>query len=252
MVNSNKKSPGANILVGSPPVSTGGSVPASTTAGNSSNPSGNAGSTGAPATPTPTPGAGTKAKRGLRTEITTVYNGIGSQLPDGSTLLVSGTPIPKQTLLTTFAAVLADYADIDAAAQALKSQRLALKAATPAARQLLASVKAALVALFGKGNPALVAFGYSGTKPRQLTSVQKVARKEKASQTRILRGTKGPRAIRDVKFQGQVQVQTSVSGTPTQGGNAPATSSNTAGAVSTPTVSGTPAPAPGNTGSSTP
>jgi hypothetical protein len=181
-----------------------------------------------------------------------VFNGIGSQLPDGSTLLVNGTAISKQNLLTSFAAVLAVFAGIDTAAQALKSQRLALTAQTPAVRKQLANVKAAIVALFGKGNPALVAFGYSGTKPRQLTPEQSLVRKQKAAATRLLRGTTGKRVKAQTKFSGTVSVQTSLSGTPTVGGNAPATSSTTAGAVSTPAVSGSPAPAPGSTGTSTP
>lgn len=244
MANSNSKSVGVTP-VGSAPVVTGASVPA--VAGNGSSPAGNSGSGGASASPTPVPGSGNKAKRGLRTEITTVFNGIGSQIPDGSNLVVSGVPVPKQNLLTSFAAVLAIFAGIDTAAQALKNQRLALTAATPAARQLLASVKAAVVALFGKGNPALVAFGFSGTAPRKLTPEQQLARKAKAAATRVQRGTVGERKKAQNKFNGTVQVQATLSGTQAAGAIAPATSGNSAGAVSTPAGSGTPAPASGNT-----
>jgi hypothetical protein len=249
MVNSNKKSLPVKTAAGSPTTVVAGSVPTNIL-GNGSNPSGNAGSGGASASPTPIPGAGSKAKRGLRTEITQVVSGIGSQFPDGSTITVNGVQTSKQQLLNALAALLALFANVDAGATSLKSLRAALKAASPGGRQLLASIKAGIVALFGKGNPALVAFGFSGTKPRQLTSEQQVVRKQKAAATRELRGTKGPRAIQDVKFQGTVEVQTTLSGTEAASGNAPATSSNTAGAVSTPAVSGNTAPAPGNTGSS--
>ena len=233
------------------PAVTSGSTSSVTVAGGSSTPSSStAGSGSAPASaPAPIPGAGTKAKRGLRTEVTTVFNGIGSQLPDDSNLVVSGTPVSKQSLLTAFAAVLALFADVDTAVQAAKNQRLALTAATPAARQLLANVKAAVVALFGKGNPALAAFGFSGTQPRQLTTEQKFVRDVKAKATRLQRGTLGPRKKQSVKFQGQVQVQANVAGTQTSGGNAPATSGNAGAASNTPAAGASPSGS-GNTGSS--
>ena len=248
MVNSNTKS---HAVVGSAPVSTGASVPA-VSAGNGSNPSGNAGSGGASSSPTPIPGAGTKAKRGFRTELTQVVSGIGTQFPDGSTITVNGVVTSKQQLLSALVALLGLFANVDAGASALNTQRLALKAASPDGRKLLSTIKSALVAFFGKGNPALVAFGFSGNKPRQLTAEQKLASKEKAKATRALRGTGGKRQKAAKTFTGTVSVQTTVSGAQTASGNAPATSSNTAGASNTPAVSGTPAPAPGSTGSSTP
>jgi hypothetical protein len=247
MVNSKTKSLPVKNLGGSSTAVAAGSVPAITT-GNSSNTSGNAGSGGASASPTPIPGAGTTAKTGLRTELTQVVSGIGSQFPDGSTITVNGVQTSKQQLLSALAALLGLYANVDTAVSALKSQRLALTAATPGGRQLLASIKAAIVGFFGKGNPALVAFGFSGTKPKQLTTAEKLVREVKATATRKQRGTAGKRPKAQNTFSGTVAVQTTLSGTQIAGGNAPATSS-TAGA-NTPAVSGTPAPAPGNTGSS--
>jgi len=251
MVNSNKKSLPVKTAAGSPTTVVAGSVPTNIL-GNSSNTSGNAGSGGASSSPTPIPGAGTTAKRGFRTELTQVVAGIGTQFPDGSSIVVNGVVWSKQQLLSALAVLLALFANIDAGASTLKSQRLALKAASPDGRKLLSNIKTALVAFFGKGNPALVAFGFSGTKPRQLTAEQKLASKEKAAATRALRGTGGKRQKAAKTFTGTVQVQTTLSGTQAASGNAPATSSSTAGASSTPAVSGTPAPAPGSTGSSTP
>lgn len=247
MANSNNKPQAA---LGSLPVVTGGSVPA--VAGNGSNPSGNAGSGGASASPTPIPGAGSKAKAGFRTELTQVVSGIGTQFPDGSSITVTGVSTSKQQLLSTLAALLGLFANVDTAASALSTERAALKTASPDGRKLLANIKTAIVAFFGKGNPALVAFGFNVSKPIPLTVEQKLARKEKAAATRALRGTSGKRQKAAKTFTGTVSVQTTVSGNPTASGNAPATSSNTAGAVSTPAVSGTSAPAPGSTGTSTP
>lgn len=249
MANSNTKT---QAVLGSPTAVAAGSVPA-VSAGNGSNSSGNAGSGGTSTSPAPIPGAGTTAKRGLRTELTQVVSGIGSQFPDdGTSITVNGVSTSKQQLLSTLAALLGLFANVDSAATTLKSQRAALKAASVGGRQLLASIKAELVALFGKGNPALVAFGFSGTQPKPLTAEQKLARKVKAAATRALRGTGGKRQKATKTFTGTVSVQTSVSGTGAASGNAPATSSNTAGVSNTPAASGSTAPAPGSTGSSTP
>jgi hypothetical protein len=222
------------------------------TTGNSSNSSGNTGSGSTSASPAPIPGAGSKAKAGFRTELTQVVSGIGTQFPDGSSITVSGVVSSKQQLLSTLTALLGLFANVDAAATALSSERGALKAASPDGRKLLANIKTAIVAFFGKGNPALAAFGFSLAKPKPLTAEQKLARKEKAAATRALRGTSGKRQKAAKTFTGTVSVQTTVSGNQTASGNAPATSSNTAGASTTPAASGSTAPAPGSTGSSTP
>jgi hypothetical protein len=249
MANINSKSAGA-APVGSPPppALVGGSVPA-VNAGNSSNPAGNSGSGGASASPAPIPGTGTTAKTGLRTEFTQVVSGIGSQIPDGSSIQVAGVLTTKQQLLNACTALLALYAAVDTAATALKNQRVALKAATPGGRVLLANIKAGVVAFFGKGNPALAAFGFSLAKPKPLTAEQKLARKVKAAATRLQRGTGGKRQKAEKTFTGTVDIQTTLSGTPTAGGNTPAASGSSAGVVSTPAPSGNSAPASGSTSS---
>ncbi len=258
MANSNNKSIGASLPAGSPPVNPGGSVSAPS-AGNGSNPSGNAVSGSAPsagAIPGNIPGSGTKAKSGFRTEVTQVATGFGTQFPDGAAIAVNGASATKSQILNALAALLGLYAAVDTAASALKSARQALGAALPDGRQYLAALKAGLVAYFGKGNPALVAFGFSGKKPRQLTSEQKLARKEKAANTRKLRGTLGSRLKQGVKFQGEVQVQVSSGPAPSSaspvnnGATAHATAGNS-GAGTTPAPSGN-APAAGANGTPSP
>ena len=166
-------------------------------------------------------------------------SGFGTAFPQGSVLQVNGQSESQSSIIAALQAVLLLFGNVDTAVQAAKSTRLVLQAALPGAHQFVEFLKAALVANFGKGNPALVAFGLSGTKPRQLTVEQKTARKAKAQATRDLRGTKGSRQKADVKFQGQIAVQTSVSGTPTSGGSATSpTGSSSAGASTTPAASG--------------
>jgi hypothetical protein len=229
----------------------------SSNSNNSSNSAstGTAGSGGG-ATSTSSPGniagSGVKAKTGLRTEITSLVNGFGTQFPDASsTLAVSGQATSVSDLLAALAAALGFFAAVDAAVQALKTQRLALTAEQPSARNLVASIKAALIATFGKGNPVLAAFGFSAVKRRVLTTEQKLVQSEKAAATRTLRGTTGPREKLKTQFVGTVAVQTNLSGNQkTAGGNTPAAGSSTAGPSTTPSGSST--AASGNTGTSTP
>jgi len=125
-------------------------------------------------------------------------------------------------------------ADIDRAVQAAKSSRLPLQAALPGLHQYVVALKAALVGYFGKGNPALAAFGISASKPKQLTAAQKTARAAKAAETRKQRGTLGKRQKEQVKFQGQIEVQANVAGTPVSGGNATSPASASSAGQSSP------------------
>ncbi len=215
MVNSNSKS------LGSPGAGThatnagAGSNPNSSTVGGGGVPTGSS-------TPGAIPGAAPKAKNGPRTEVTQIVQGLGTQFPKGSeTLLVKGVQTPVSSLIAPLVGVLGLFADVDGSRQSLKSKQLALKAALPGVRSLIADIKVALVALFGRGNPVLENFGINVSPRRQLTAEQRLARKAKAEQTRKQRGTLGSRQKQDVKFVGKVEVQTNVSTpAPTTGGNA--------------------------------
>jgi hypothetical protein len=183
--------------------------------------------------------ATTMPRSGFRKELTAMANGFGTAFPAGSNLSVNGQSESQSSIVTALQAVLALFGNVDTAVQAAKSTRLVLQAALPGAHQFVELLKAALVANFGKGNPALVAFGIGTAKPRQLTVEQKTAQKAKAKATRELRGTMGSRQKADVKFQGQAAVQTTLSGTPTGGGSATSpTGSSNAGASNTPAASG--------------
>jgi hypothetical protein len=250
---SSKKATIATATVVSPGVSAGVS-PSGSSAGSSSSPVSTTGS-GSITVNAPqlgqVPAPKTKPGSGFRNEITAVVAGISSQLLDDTTLVVNGQTVTQSSLLTSFGNVLSLYGAVAAADQQLKSQRLALEAALPAAHQLYTGLKAALVGVFGKGNPALVAFGF-GPKPRALTVEQKVAATTKAKATRKQRGTQGKVQKAQNTFTGTVAVQTSVSGTSAAGGNAPATSGSSAGVSSTPSAGSGTANGSGSTGSSTP
>ena len=215
MVNSNSKTP-ASVGAG-----TSGSI-----AGAGSNTSGGS-STGGGSTaagtsaPGAIPAAGGKLNRGFRSEITQLANGIGTQLPDPSTVLqVKGQSLTRTDLLNALAALAALFADVDGSRQQLKSKQQALAAGLPEGREFVAALKAALVGLFGRGNPVLENFGIHPRKARKLTGAQITEKRAKSNATRELRGTLGARQKQGVKFKGQVEVQTKLSGTEASGGNA--------------------------------
>ncbi|MHB8420552.1 MAG: hypothetical protein ACYDCL_20960 [Myxococcales bacterium] len=248
--NNNSSTPGSSGVVSTPSlpagvVGTPGSIGVSSITGGSPSGGGSIGGTAAAvAVPLKQP------SKAFRKELTAVANGVGTQLPSTTTINVNGQPQSQSSILAALQAVLALYGNVDAAVQSAKSNRLTLEAALPAAHQYLVALKAALVGLFGKGNPVLEAFGFSASKPRQLTSEQKTARAAKAAATRALRGTGGKRQKAQKTFTGTVQVQTTLSGNQAGAGNSPATGSSTTGANSTPAASGTPsvagAPASGS------
>ncbi len=197
---------------GSPPALAGGSVP-TLDVGNVSNPAGIPSSAGAPG------GSG------------------GSNAGSPAQVIPGATPTAKTGPRSR---------------QSLKQALLALSAALPDARSLIAAIRVALVALFGKGNPVLENFGINAKPRPKLTTEQLAARKAKSAATRALRGTQGTRKKASVKFLGAAATQTSLSGVnaasgiPTSGG-APAlptgSGSSNAGAPAGATPSG------GNTGS---
>ncbi len=198
--------------------------------GAGSTPAGNSGGGGAAAGSSRGAIPGTSpVRRGLRGDATMIASGVGTQLPDGSAMVVAGQSMDKKALLAAITAALAFFADVDRSAQALKSARLALAAATPGIRGLIANVRAALIAFFGKGNPILEAFGIHEVKHRPLTPEQLIARKAKAKATREQRGTLGKRQKQGVKFKGSVEVQTHLSGTETTGASPPGASAPAAG-----------------------
>ncbi len=241
MVNSKSNIPGSSGVSNSS-TSGGSTAGVGSTSGGSS-----AGGGSAPGATPPAgnlPPATTQPRHGFRSEVATIVAALVN-IPAGSTVMVAGQSLTKTGILAVYQPLLDLFAEIDAGVQSLKSQRLALQAALPAAHQFTVNLRAGLVALFGKGNPVLESFGFSGTKPHKLTVEQKTARKAKAAETRALRGTGGKRQKAAVKYTGQIEVQTVKSGAPAAGGSPSPTGSSQAGAGSTPsggdTGAGTPA-----------
>ncbi|MHB8418212.1 MAG: hypothetical protein ACYDCL_09055 [Myxococcales bacterium] len=236
MVNKNISSPSSGPIAGA-----GSSTTGSGTAG------GGIASIGAPPAGT-LPPATAKVRSGFRKELTTLVSGLQTGLPSPATdVLVSGQQTPASSLISAIQALLALYGAVDANVQTLKSSRLALQAALPGGRQLVTAIKAGLVALFGKGNPALEAFGFSGKKPRQLTVEEKTASKAKRKATRELRNTQGSRQKARVKFTGSVDVQANLAEAPA-GGSTPAAGGNTGAGSTAGGNTGAGSTAGGNTG----
>jgi len=211
MINNQSNSPGSSGVNSTP---SGSSAGASSNTGGSTAGGGNFGGI-------PSAGASplVKPRKGFRKEVTLLASGFGFSFPDGSSLSVNGQSMDKSSILAALQAALVLYGNLDAAVQQAKSSRVALEAALPVIHQFVVALKGGLVCIYGKGNPALEAYGFNLVKPRQLTVEQKTARKEKAKRTRALRGTGGKRQKQAVVFTGQIEVQAHVAGTEVAGGS---------------------------------
>jgi hypothetical protein len=197
----------------------------------------NTSSTGAGSTGT----AQAKAASGTRLKLQQMLAGVQAAIPDGSSLIVPGGSLSKAEIVKRLTDGSSEYEAVDAGVAALGQVRFTLGADIPGLKGFLAELKNALKAQFGSRSPMLAQFGLSPQKVRkQLTPEQRVARAEKARQTRLLRHTGGVQQKAAVKYQGQVVVAT-------QALPAPEAASPTAPTVeASPTVTkpGTPAGTP--------
>ncbi len=207
--------------------------PSAPVGGSSANP----GSSGASGTTSGTnvPGMGPvtviKPPTGFEKTVQQLVYGTEKDIPAAGGLPMQGTQMTQAQILATLQPVLDAFTAVDDAVAAVKQSRLALSALLPPARQFAASMKDALIAFFGRGNPILPDFGVKdGTSRRKTTVDAKAAAKVKRAETRVLRGTKGKVERAKVKFTGQVSPATAVK--PGAGsGNSGGTPSGSTGAA---------------------
>lgn len=124
-------------------------------------------------------------------KLLTVQAGIQAAIPAGSKVVVGGTSYTQPQLLTKVGQLLAPYQPARDAKQALAAAVKAKKANQPAVQDFLVEFRAAVVALFGRGNPLLAKFGFQPKKAKTTSSGKKVAKAAKAKATREALGTKG-------------------------------------------------------------
>jgi hypothetical protein len=152
-------------------------------------------------------------RKGLRSSLQQLLQGIEAVVPDGSSLPVGSGNETKAAMVAEITQVLAVYNTAEAQQVALKATRTQLKDASSADRQLYTKLKEALIAFYGKGSPLLPQFGIRPRQTRRpLTSAQKVARAEKARLTRAARHTMGKRQRAGVKSDAKLAVSVQAEG----------------------------------------
>jgi hypothetical protein len=144
-------------------------------------------------------------KKGFRTLLQQLLQGIETVVPDGSSLSTSSGMQAKAAVVTELTQVLSEYDKVEAQQVAIKTTRAQLKNASAANHQLYTELKDAVIAFFGRGSPLLAQFGIKARgKARPLTPEQKVLRAAKARATRAARHTMGSRQKAAVKSDGKL------------------------------------------------
>jgi hypothetical protein len=156
-----------------------------------------------------------KALKGFRLKLQQMLAGLEAVIPDGTSITTTGGSLTKAAIVKILTDDVSEFQTVDAGVTALGVARKQIRDDLPQMHQLYTELKDALSAQFGRASPLLAQFGLSPQKARkQLTPEQRVARAEKARQTRAMRHTGGVRQKAAVQYQGQVDVSTELK--PTQ------------------------------------
>ena len=128
-------------------------------------------------------------------KVTTRLNGVESNLPSDTSLVINGKTFTVASIVSVLQAVVGLFAaktQAQAQAKVLISAAVgALNAELPTANQFLSGLDTALVGQFGKGNPVLANFGLSTGKKKTPTVTTKAKAKGTAELTRQARNTMG-------------------------------------------------------------
>jgi hypothetical protein len=148
-----------------------------------------------------------KTVKGFRLKLQQMLAGAEAVIPDGSSITTPGGSLTKASIVKTLTDDLSEFQALDTEQLALGKIRLQLRDDLPGMHTYYTELKDALAGQFGKRSPMLTQFGLKPQQLRkQLTPEQRVARAEKARQTRLLRHTGGVRQKAAVQYQGQVDV----------------------------------------------
>jgi len=162
-----------------------------------------------------------KALTGFRLKLQQMLAGAQAVIPDGTSITTAGGVLTKAQVVKKLTDELSEFQAIDAGLTALGMARVQLRDDLPKMHSFYTELKDALSVQFGRGSPLLAQFGLKPRQvPRRLTPEQRVARAEKARQTRLLRHTGGVRQKAAVQYQGTVKVSTALA--PTPAANSPA------------------------------
>jgi hypothetical protein len=149
---------------------------------------------------------------GLLKKIQNALNGVQQELPAGTTVSMSGQTVTQAQLVTQLSGMLPKLTAVMDAKTAHALAVQARKAVEPDAWEYLATLRAALVAFYGRGSPTLEKFGMSAKKPAPQTLQTATLAAAKRTLTRQKRGTLGKRQKASIKAVGTPQVSIGESG----------------------------------------
>jgi hypothetical protein len=163
---------------------------------------------------------------GLQAALTAMAQGWSTVFPADLSLPTTDGGFSQAAVVSQINTWLALYPAVAAAKLGSATAVAQLRQTTPAMRAQLSSLKAALKAYFGPGNPQLTQFGIKPAKARAALSGETLmVRAARAKQTRVIRGTLGAKQKAALKFQGVLVAQV------TAPGASPAASAETAPAT---------------------
>jgi hypothetical protein len=147
----------------------------------------------------------TRLPSGLLKELQAVLQGIQQDIPEGGSLTAVNGSYTKASMVSTLQSTLTLYAAVATQEATLKQTRLTLTAAIPATRQYYAELKGVITGFFHAGNPMLADFGFKPKKaPAQRTGAAMAEAALRSEQTRLIRGTVGPKKKLAVKYVGPI------------------------------------------------
>lgn len=153
---------------------------------------------------------------GLELKLDDALSGVQQQLVAGSTLQINGAAMTQAQLVTQLSGYLAPFTaaanEKTAYAQAIKAR----KAVEPPAREFLIQLKAALVALLGRGNPLLEKFGMLAKLPSKPSVQTALLAAAKRKLTRAKRGTLGKKQKAAIVLLGTPSVSVGAEGATVQ------------------------------------
>ncbi len=138
--------------------------------------------------------------------------GFNQAFPAKSTVVVNGTAVTPAQIVAKLQAIVDEYQAILDARATLQGDLQKAKANRSSEHEFLMQLHGALVAFFGRGNPQLLQFGFTPTKPKQKSVADKTTAAAKAKATRAMRHTMGSVQKEQVKYGAQSSSVTIVDG----------------------------------------
>jgi hypothetical protein len=172
--------------------------------------------------------SGQAVAHGTELRLDTAIGGLAFAIPAGTTsLLMGGTPTPVTDVLAKAQDLVKPWKELRAAHAVIRAHMQNRAASNDAARAFLADLKAALVAVLGRGSQELTKFGFTPQTPRApLTTEQKLLQAAKAKLTREKRHTMGRRQKASIRATDTPVVQVGPDGVLIAPPAAPSTPSN--------------------------